>query len=170
MIQLRILAGLVAIAAMIGAYVYGRHDGRELANAFWQAREAQIQADVQAVKDQAAERVREAEKASAARVVAISADYQADLQRLNDEKDALLSDVRAGRRRLSIPATCDAGGGAPVPGAAAGTGGRDGEARAELSGEAADFLVALASEADRVARQLDACQQVIRADRAQRPP
>jgi hypothetical protein len=94
----------------------------------------------------------------------LSGHYQSELKRTTDEKERVLAGVRAGDRRLYVDARCP-GRGDGVPAAEPGAGGRDGEARAELSRQAAEFLVSLASEADAAVKQLAACQAVIESDR-----
>jgi hypothetical protein len=91
----------------------------------------------------------------------IDATYQEKLH----EQDALhardLADVRSGALRLrDSGAKCPAQVSA-APGASVG----DGQAGAELSAAATEFLLSEAERADRVAIQLGACQQVIESDR-----
>lgn len=78
---------------------------------------------------------------------------------------AVNADIAAGRMRLTVPgAICPGGGGASA--AAGGTGVGDGGASAVLPPAIGADLAALADEADEVARQLGACQQILRAERA----
>ncbi|WP_416242773.1 lysis system i-spanin subunit Rz [Azospira sp. APE16] len=96
------------------------------------------------------------------------AKYQEDLKHEKAAKDRAIADIRSGDLRLRIPVACPEGAGgsttaAPGPGAI----GRDGETRAELSVQASEFLIGLASEADEVVLQLTACQAVVIADRKQ---
>ena len=101
----------------------------------------------------------------------IAAKHQQDLKDVRNEKDRVIADLRTRNLRLRVPvvATTSAAcsGVSSSPEAGSGTGQRDGETTAELSGPAAEFLVGLASEADDVARQLSACQAVVIADRQQ---
>tara|TARA_R110000868_G_scaffold378761_1_gene644361 strand:- start:192 stop:434 length:243 start_codon:yes stop_codon:yes gene_type:complete len=60
-----------------------------------------------------------------------------------------------------IDARCGSG----VPGVAATPSGSDGGKGRELSVQTSEFLLTLTGEADTVARQLAACQDVIRSDR-----
>lgn len=78
------------------------------------------------------------------------------------ETDRLRTQLRAGTARLSVPVV----GSCRLPATGTGAGGSDGAARAELSAQAADDLVALAADADAVARQLGACQAVVVSDLA----
>lgn len=93
--------------------------------------------------------------------------YQEGLQHEKTKFNRVVADLRTGDLRLYVPvARAGDGGGGGSGAAAAATGERDGEARAELSGAAAEFLVGLASEANEVVEQLTACQAVVIADRS----
>lgn len=88
---------------------------------------------------------------------AISATYQKD--QINDAqaRKQAIDRVHTGDQRLWIGTTPAAAGiacGTPAPTISRG----DGEARAELSQQASEFLIDFASEADGVTRQLSACQ------------
>jgi prophage endopeptidase len=155
---------LAVLAAAVGLYAYGRHDGAKITEATWQAREAAEQAKAaQRISDLNRE-ARAQERRHAEALAAISAGYQAKLQRNEDDKNRVIADLRARAVRLSIPARCPAPRGGAGD-AAASAGGRDGAARAELSDEAAQFLVGEASRADAIVHQLTACQAVVRRDR-----
>ena len=160
----RIFAALavLAILALLAHYIY--EAGGDAREAPWLKREAQTNADAANRIKAAEDRARAAEALAAARLVSISGAYQNGLQENEREKNAAVAALRAGKR-LYIGAACPPAGGSEPAQAAAGAGGRDGEARAELSESAAEWLVGLASEADAVVRQLTACQAVIEADR-----
>ncbi|BCB28409.1 hypothetical protein SKTS_32950 [Sulfurimicrobium lacus] len=166
------LAAVALIAAVVAAfYAYGQQQfglGMTSERATWLAREngalTKANGRIKELEEQA--RTREHEHAQDMAVA--SAKYQEDLKHEKAAKDRVIADLRRGDLRLRIPVTC------PVPAAgdrtaALGTGpaGRDGETRAELSVEASEFLVGLASEADEVVHQLTACQAVVNADRKQ---
>lgn len=159
----RILALIAALALLgfIARLIYNA--GGDAREAPWLKREAATHADAAARIKAAEERVRAAESRAAQAQADIDAAYQRGLKENQDAKDTAVAQLRAGRR-LFIGAQCPDSGSA-VPGAATPAGLRDGGARAELSLPAAEWLVGLASEADAVARQLAACQAVIRADR-----
>jgi hypothetical protein len=112
------------------------------------------------------EKYRQQEQDAATVIGLISSQYQRELHHVKTDKDRIIADLRGGAYRLRIPVTsapdtC----GSVAPEAAASARRRDGDTRAELSNEAAEFLVGLASEADEVVKQLGACQAVINADR-----
>jgi len=160
------LLGVVALLfALIGAYFYGRHDGAKINEAAWQKREAGINAQAGAEIAAADQRVLEAERVHASLLAKESAEYQQSLKENTDAKDRLIADLRAGNRKLSVPAACPAPGENTLSSAGPGTGGGDATARAELSQEASGFLVELAAEADEVVLQLTACQGIVIADR-----
>jgi hypothetical protein len=87
-------------------------------------------------------------------LIAISLTAGAKLQENESATNGIINSLRAGARKLYIDAKCPDTGGDAVSGATAGSGGGDGPARAELHGPDAEFLLALASEADAVTRQL----------------
>lgn len=88
---------------------------------------------------------------------AISATYQKDQTDVAQLRKETVDRVRTGNQRLWIgTAPTTAGSACSAP--AATIGGRDGETRAELSQQASEFLIDLASEADGVTHQLSACQ------------
>jgi prophage endopeptidase len=159
----KLFAALV-LAAVLGFIAYLIYNaGGDAREAPWLKREAATNADAAARIKAAEDRVRAAVARATQARADIDAAYQRGLQENDDAKNTALAQLRAGRR-LFIGAQCPASGSAvPDPAAPAGVG--DGGARAELSEPAAEWLVGLASEADAVARQLAACQAVIRADR-----
>ena len=112
--------------------------------------------------------VRQKEAVYAAAVNAIQTKFVKDLQHEKARHDSTVAALRSGALRLRIPVACpDGAGGSGTAAPGPGTVGRDGETRAELSVQASEFLVGLASEADEVVHQLTACQAVVIADRKQ---
>lgn len=167
-----LLAGIALAAAAAGAiYTYGEHQfglGETTERAAWLKRENTELTAANALIKKQEDQARATEREHALALAGVSAQYQEDLKHEKTKADRVIGDLRRGALRLRIPATCpDAArdGGAAATGA--GSGGRDGETRAELSGAAAEFLVGLASEADAIVLQLTACQGVIAADRKQ---
>jgi hypothetical protein len=53
----------------------------------------------------------------------------------------------------------------PVPSAASSPSSDHGGAKARLSGEAAEALIAIAADADEITHQLNACQEILRNER-----
>jgi len=114
------------------------------------------------------EKYRQQEHDAADALAVISSKYQEDLKHVKTEKDRVIAGLRDGTFRLRIPVATRLGayGGAASEVAFTACG-RDGEARTELSVEASEFLVGLASESDEVVKQLGRCQDIIKADRTQ---
>lgn len=153
-------------ASLVAVGWWQRHDGAARVESAWLAREAQQNAQAAARIQALQVEAREAEHRHGQALADISAHYQEQLTHADARRTRDIAALRAGALRLRDPAS------APVPACGSATGqtpaapgGRDGAERGELSGQAAEFLYRLASEADDLARQLTACQQVIRQDR-----
>lgn len=168
----KLLGAVLLVAAVVAAiYAYGQQQfglGEKAERTAWLAREntalTKANTRIKELEDQARARERE----HAQDMAAASAKYQEDLKHEKAAKDRAVADLRSGALRLRIPVTCpDGAGGSGTAAPGPGTVGRDGEARAELSVQASEFLVGLASEADEVVHQLTACQAVVTADRKQ---
>lgn len=162
------------LGSMVAVGWWQRHDGMAAVEAAWQKREATQQAQHAAQINNLQQAARQAERDSADAMSAIANDYERKLTDAKNRRAADIAAMRAGTLRLRDP------GAAPVPACAgtaaeagAGAGRRDGGASGELpaapagllSNQASEFLVNLAADADDVARQLAACQQVIINDR-----
>ena len=133
---------------------YAKRDNEALAKAL---------ADVERLQNEA--RALEAKHAQAQS--AISENYEKELQNAQTQKDRDIAAARAGRLVLRIPATCPPASDSSQAGSApAGPSGRDDRATSELSREISANLLSLANDADQVALQLKACQDIVRADRA----
>lgn len=168
----KVLGAVLLMAAVVAAiYAYGQQQfglGEKAERTAWLAREntALIKANARIKELEDQTRAREREHAQD--MAAASAKYQEDLTHEKAAKNRAVADLRSGALRLRIPVTCpDGAGGSGSAPLGPGTAGRDGEARAELSVQASEFLVGLASEADEVVHQLTACQAVVTADRKQ---
>ena len=164
-LQVKLIAALLLCSALIGCYFYGRHDGTALERAKWEKRDNDALRKANADLDTAHRKIRDQERQAAERLAQVSGEYQKELTDVRETNRARLAALDRGDLRLRDPAaarhTCpDRAGEAP-----AGAGGRDGPAPGELSAAASRFLLELTSEADAVAKQLAACQAVVRADR-----
>lgn len=160
---------LLATAAVYAIYSYGQQQfglGEKAERSTWLARENAQLTKANAKIKQLEEKYRQQEQDAADALAVISSKYQEDLKHVKTEKDRVIAGLRDGTFRLRIPvaARLSAYGGSAAE-VAASTCGRDGETRAELSVEASEFLVGLASESDEVTKQLGRCQDVINADR-----
>jgi len=175
------LGGAIAILALISALVYGVKSyldgvdqkgydrGKQETEAKYAKRDnEQLRAAAERIKtleDQA----RRQERENAERLAEIYGQRQKEIADAKRRYDRDIAAVRDGTLKLRDPGVpaggAAAGCGSPGPAPSAPAGGRDGEARGQLSGTAAGFLLGLAGEADDVARQLDKAQAVILEDR-----
>ncbi|HEX7116256.1 MAG TPA: lysis system i-spanin subunit Rz [Steroidobacter sp.] len=135
----------------------------------WVARESEELAAANALIEKLQREARAAEQAHAKELAAISKRYQENLRNVEKARDAHIAALRAGALRLRDPEApaCESACGGGVSEASAAAGGRNGPAGGELSAEASEFLLRLTAEADEVARQLQACQEIIRSDRGE---
>lgn len=85
-----------------------------------------------------------------------------EMEDAKSREDALVESVRAGHRRLSIPARCPSGSGIRAP-AAGGSGTQ--VPRAELDPAAAERILAIGRDADRNTRERNACIEAYEAVR-----
>lgn len=158
----RALGGLLLALALLGAgYGWGDHAATNRIAAASLAAERTKAISV-AINNA---HVHQLEQDSAGGLVANSMIYQKGLSDGLATKKDVVDRVRSGALSLSIP-TSSAAAGAAEGNAAAGACRCNGEARAKLSDQAAEFLTSLASEADDVVRQLSACQADLAQDRA----
>lgn len=111
---------------------------------------------------QASEEARKTETALRADIDSIQADAAEKEARAKEAIDRLVDDVRAGHRRLSIPARCPSGSGIRAP-AAGGSGTQ--VPRAELDGPAGEFLIGLTRDGDTAIRERNACIEAYEAVR-----
>ena len=102
--------------------------------------------------------------AHSTRLSLISQQYEKEKLDVAKERDLVIADLRAERRRLRDPGNPRTAANAES-GTTATTGKCDGETRPYLSIETAEFLVRLTGEADEVVHQLTECQAVVMSDR-----
>lgn len=149
----RALGGLLlTLALLAGGYWWGdtAATNRDAAAALGAERTAAIRQAIRTAFD------RGADAKAGTDMFTVSSTYQEGLSHgVATQKDTV-AHIRTGALRLSVP-TGPAAAAVAAP-AAAGAGRCDGQARAQLSNEAAEFLTGLASEADDVVLQLNACQ------------
>lgn len=162
------------LAAALGAlwYAYATIDGRGYARGKAETEAAFVKRDNKALQDALAKvaqlqaDVQAREQAHADALDRIRRTHHQETANAKRQHDADLAALRAGTLRLRDPGTtertaqCDR---SPetAPAAAARLG--DGAPGAELSAEAAGFLLSLVHDADALARQLGGAQDVIRA-------
>jgi hypothetical protein len=135
----------------------------------WESREAEELAAANALIEKLQREAREREQRHAAELADVSRRYQENLRNVEKARDAHIAALRAGALKLRDPEApaCEGAGGGGVPEAPAGAPGRDGPQGGELSAAASEFLLRLTAEADEVARQLQACQEIVRRDRGE---
>lgn len=157
------LIGAVVVLAALAGWTWVVHDyASSEADAEIEAIKADFadertklaQKRAEAITEARADERRKAKEqaAIAAKLIEENADALAD-------RDRTIADLRAGNVQLRDRFTCR------VPDPAAGAGGSDEAPQGGLLPADAEFLVSLAAEADEVARQLAACQAVVRSDR-----
>lgn len=156
--QYRIAAVVVYTVALLAA---GSYSGWTIASWRWGERMAQWERNAEEAAKEASEAARAKEKDLLQQITDIEAQRHDEARNAEAERDRLLADIRAGQRRLRDRFTCPGN----LPGVATGTAGGDAGAPAGLQRADAEFLVRLASEADAVTRQLQACQAILKAER-----
>lgn len=163
-IEIYLIAAVVLGLALTGTYFYGRHDGKVLERAKWEKRDNEALRKANQDLDAAHRKLRDEERQSAERLQLVSGEYQKEITDVREQNRKRLAAVDHGDLRLRDPAaghTCPDRAGEALPTA----GRRAGPAPGELSAAASRFLLELTGEADEVAKQLAACQAVIRTDR-----
>lgn len=163
-----IALGLVLawIASLAGVGYWQNDAGHTTERVAWQARDNAALAEANSKLHDTEEKYRRIEQSHAADLAAISGNYQKELKDASQKTADLIAANRAGAFRLRDPgATACSPHRSILSETAASSGGRDGGTQAELSGTAAEFLLGLTGEADDTARQLSACQAIVKADR-----
>lgn len=113
-------------------------------------------------REQGLQRVLTDERAIAKTQADIDTAYQKGITDAQDQLNSTLSDLRADVIRLRKRFSCTP---ASVQTTAAGTPVSDDAEAGGLQREDAEFLVRLASDADAIALQLNACQAIVKSDR-----
>lgn len=142
---------LVVLASLGGGYLKGRAD----ANSGWEKKALEMEAASQRKLAEVTSQVRKVELEAQESLNALSTKHRQEMRDAKAKSDRVISDVRAGAYRLSVPTTSrcrDAEALYPT----APRGDRT-EERAELATEAAATLVSIAAEGDDAIRQLNAC-------------
>lgn len=158
-------AVVLLLLSAIGSYFYGRHDGVKVTEAGYLKRDNNALREANKKISDLNEKVRASERKSAQDLADASAAYQRGIRDVELRKDHVIAGMRAELIRLRDPGRHYYGIGTPKspPGTAAA--GCDGGGGAELSIEFSEFLIGAFSRADKVARQLKACQVILVKDR-----
>ncbi len=167
-----IQAALVVFIAA-GAWWHGFGKGSDVARAEFATRDLQAAREAQIAYAGIVKRRHETEQAWQKSFASVSQEHQKDLAENEKALDTALAGLRSGAIVLRDPGTVGqaCGGGSGSPAASPGVG--DGSASAGLppapfavlSDEASRFIVEMASDADAVVVQLQACQAILEAER-----
>lgn len=111
------------------------------------------------------DKARAEEVAHANRMSGISTQYQKDLKNAQAQREKDIAAARLGSISLRFTPRSENPGRSPGGETSASASGCDGGATSELPREIVADLFALADDADQVAQQLNACQQIIKSDR-----
>lgn len=170
MLEIRLILVVAALAgALVGGWSLDRaayKRGAAAVEARYQARDAETARETAQRIEKLQAQARAAEQSAAQRLASVSADYQRRLANAATKNDRMRRALAVGDVRLRFdptePAERSHGAAASTVAAACG---RDGSATGELPRAIALDLWSLAADADAVAEQLAACQQVIGEDR-----
>jgi len=156
----------VLLVSNLSTGVWFQKNGRTVERAEWVLRDnvalRLANAEITRLNNEA----REKERLNAAALAQVSTRHQREVKNVRDQAKRDVAAVRAGSlvlRDPGAPSGSPAGSGIRTTDAAACR--RDGQAGTDLSREASEFLLDLASEADEVVAQLTACQAVVEEDR-----
>jgi len=151
-----------ALVLVICSYFYGHHTGVQVTKADWEKEKAA--AAIEAGKVLAAEqaKVAEYEHLLANTQNRVEKVYVDKVRTVEVERTKLVNTARTDG--LFIDAACPDHSNA-VPSASPSTSSDHGGTKARLSGEAAEALIAIAADADEIAHQLKACQEILRNER-----
>ncbi len=152
--------------SLVGVGVWQRHDGALADNDAWQIKANKEQIAATAKIKSLEDAARHKEQTDQAAFVAISTNYEGQLQNANKQHEADLNALHAGTLVLRDHGTTGLRPiGCSSPETAGSTSGRDDSQGRQLSLEADEFLFGFADEADNLANQLTACQAIVTRDR-----
>jgi len=151
-----------ALVLVICSYFYGHHTGVKVTKAEWEAEKAAAAIEAGKVLAKAQDEVRELEHLLANTQTKVEKVYVDKVRTVEVERKQFVNVAR--NDGLFIDAACPDSSNA-VPSAAPSASSDHGGAKARLSGEAAEALIAIAAEADEIAHQLTACQEILRNER-----
>ncbi len=162
----RVLPYVVAAALVCGALYAAYHHGCSVT-----AAQAQIKADALQLKHDAEiiswhGKVAAAEHKAADDMAAIDAQHQKDMENEKVTAAASIACYQSGACRLRNQFAPRTVAGSGLPSSTTSASKRDEAATVGLQSADVQFLISIASDADKVTDQLRACQAVVRADRA----
>ncbi len=156
---LRLVAIGLIVALLVGV---GYRYGSMSVQSEWDKEKAELNAQAAKQIEEANNRVRAIEREANSRVAQTEQLFNKKLKEKDLEEANALDRARTGG--LFINAKCPSGSDS-MPGASSSSGSGDGETRVELPQADGEFLIRLASEADRVTEQLSACQKLLEDER-----
>lgn len=151
-----------ALVLVICSYFYGHHTGVQVTKAEWEAEKATAAIEAGKALDKANQEVRELEHVLANTQNKVEKVYVDKVRTVEVERNKLVDTAR--NDGLFIDASCPDRSNT-LPSATPSASSDNGTTKARLSGEAANALISIAAEADEVAHQLNACQEVLRYER-----
>ena len=151
-----------ALVLVICSYFYGHHTGVAVTKADWEAEKAVAAAEAAKILKAEQDKVTEYEHLLANTQNRVEKVYVDKIRTVEVVRDKLIDTARTDG--LFIDASCPDRSNA-VPSAATSPGSDHGGAKARLSGEAAEALIAIAADADEITHQLTACQEILRNER-----
>lgn len=151
-----------ALVLVICSYFYGHHTGVQVTKAEWEAEKATAAIEAGKALDKANQEVRELEHLLANTQNKVEKVYVDKVRTVEVERNKLVDTARTDG--LFIDAACPDRSNT-LPSATPSASSDNGTTKARLSGEAANALISIAAEADEVAHQLNACQEVLRLER-----
>jgi hypothetical protein len=154
-----LVAAVVFLVSVGGAYIGGRADGDRISDAEHLAENLQEAREAHIAYAGIASRYRAKEQAQAQSFAAVSTQYQ---RKLDANATALLA---AGAVRLFDPGSRVQACGDTAAAAPASPGGNNEGRGTALSQELASFLIAEANRADGIVLRLTACQAILRSER-----
>lgn len=160
MINPWVIAGGAAL--VVGSYFYGFSTGYEIAKSAWESEKVAAIKDTMDKVLAANDKVRSLEQALATKQNKVERVYVDKIRTVEVERKQLTDIARSDG--LFIDAKCPDNS-PSVSNTAPGSSGGNGAEKARLSAEAADALISLAADADRVVNQLTACQAILEAER-----
>jgi hypothetical protein len=172
---IKVIIFLILISLVVTQiYLYGQKQfslGEKAEKALWLSRANTELTDANNKITELQEKYRKQEQLNTQAMADKDAQLLKELQNVKSTKNTIIADLRANNLKLRIPitATTSQTCGNITTETSASTSISHGETRAELSQEASEFLVNLASECDEVALQLTAAQDIITADRVVAP-
>lgn len=162
----KLVAAVVLLLVIAGAYVQGRRDGTRIVQADYAQRDLKAATDYAAKEREITETYRAKEAKLAQQVASVGTNLQRERVAREKTQNDLNAALVAGSLVLRDPGprdipACSSG----TPQVAAPASGSDAGTGANISKTAASFLLALTAEADAVVVQLTACQQVLTDER-----